>query len=194
MVGDRSDSELITASLRDPRAFAPVFERHFAAVHGYLARRGGRMQADELAGEVFRIAFERRDRYDDAYQDARPWLFGIATRLWWRAVRQAERSRRAYERAAVSANLVEHALDEVDDRVDAAVSRARLGDAIERLAPGDRDALLLFAWEAMTYADIARALEIPIGTVRSRIHRARARMRELLCMSGQLPCDQTTRR
>ena len=91
MRAQRSDAELIAASLVDPRAFAPVFERHFATVHRYLACRGGRAPADELAGEVFRIVFEHRDRFDTTYLDARPWLLGIATRLYFRAVRQNER-------------------------------------------------------------------------------------------------------
>src|SRR5437870_6548804 len=99
MRAQRSDAELITASLVDPHAFAPVFERHFATVHRYLARRGGRGRADELAGEVFRVAFEHRDRFDAAYPDARPWLLGIATRLFFRALRTDERASRAYSRA-----------------------------------------------------------------------------------------------
>ncbi|HEX9504996.1 MAG TPA: sigma factor, partial [Acidimicrobiia bacterium] len=138
MPADRSDGELIAASRRDPLAFAPIFERHFATVHGYLARRGGRMRADELVGEVFRIAFEQRDRYDESYGDARPWLLGIATRLWWRAARQGERTRRAYERAAYEARSVERQYEEADDRLEAVALRARLADAIDALAPGDR--------------------------------------------------------
>ena len=64
--------------------------------------------------------------------------------------------------------------------LDARVLFPRVADAIEALPDGEREALLLFAWEELSYQGVAEALELPIGTVRSRLNRARARLRELL--------------
>jgi RNA polymerase sigma factor (sigma-70 family) len=63
--------------------------------------------------------------------------------------------------------------------------------ALAELEPIDREALLLLAWEDLSYADIAIATGVPVGTVRSRIHRARTRLRELLDTGGQLPINRT---
>ena len=94
---------MIAASLASPAAFAGVFERHHAAVHRYLARRLGVDLADELAAETFAVAFAKRGRYDVAFADARPWLFGIATKLAHRHWRREERELRAYARTGVDA-------------------------------------------------------------------------------------------
>ena len=91
---------------------------------------------------------------------------------------------RAYERLeAERAEGIDEAL--VAARVDAAAEQPRIARALARIPDGDRDPLLLLAWADLTYAEIAIALNIPIGTVRSRIHRARRRLRELLDPSGQ---------
>ena len=79
-------------------------------------------------------------------------------------------------RAEVSAPLEV----DVDDRIDAAALGARLADSLAKIPSRDRDALLLFAWADLSYEQVGHALEIPIGTVRSRISRARARLREAL--------------
>jgi len=85
-----------------------VFERHHAVVHRYLARRLGVDLADELAAEVFAVAFAKRRRYDASFDDARPWLFGIATRLVRRHARREVRELRAYARSGVDPALPSH--------------------------------------------------------------------------------------
>ena len=179
-----SDAALIAASLDSPLAFAGVFDRHYDFVHRYLGRRVGLDIADDLASETFMTAFRVRARYDHARPDARPWLLGIATNLVRHHRRAEVRRLRAYERLEV-----EHTagIDEemVAARADAAAAKPQIARALARIPDGDRDALLLHAWADLTYAEIALALEIPIGTVRSRIHRARQRLRELLDSSGQ---------
>ena len=80
--------------------------------------------------------------------------------------------------------------DAADGRAGAAALDARLlfprvADAIESLPDDEREALLLFAWEALSYQSMAEALELPIGTVRSRLNRARAHLRELLNANGK---------
>jgi RNA polymerase sigma-70 factor (ECF subfamily) len=178
-VDDRSlDSEAISASAATPGEFAAVFDRHFDVVHAYLQRRVGRDLADELAAETFLIAFDSRARYDVSRPDARPWLFGIATNLLHRHRRHELRELRAYARSA--ADPILDAFDGVDARVDASGARRKLVDALAGVPAEELDALLLLAWAEFSYAEIAEALEIPIGTVRSRLSRARGRLRKAL--------------
>jgi RNA polymerase sigma factor (sigma-70 family) len=169
------DSDVISASAAAPADFAAIFDRHFDVIHAYLQRRVGRDLADELAAETFLIAFDKRARYDLSRPDARPWLFGIATNLLHRHRRHELRQLRAYARSA--ADPILDAFDGVEARVDASSVRRELVDALTRVPAEELDALLLFAWADFSYAEIAEALEIPIGTVRSRLSRARSRMR-----------------
>ncbi|MFN2469828.1 MAG: RNA polymerase sigma factor [Gaiellaceae bacterium] len=163
-----ADADIVRASLDEPQSFAALFNRHFDAVHGYLRRRVGDGPAEELAAESFARAFDRRDRYDLRYADARPWLFGIAANLI-RRYRRAERRRLdAYARAGSGSNGA---------GPEAGGISADLVNALLDLRAAEREALLLFAWADLSYEDIARALDVPVGTVRSRIGRARRRLR-----------------
>jgi RNA polymerase sigma factor (sigma-70 family) len=173
----RTDAEAIAASLSEPRAFVAVFDRHFDAIHGYLRRRVGTSIADDLAAEIFAQAFEHRKRYDRQRPDARPWLFGIAHNLLRHHYRDEERALRAYARTGV---------DPVQGSVEDAGREGReLAEALATLSPGERNVLLLVAWAELEYVEVAEALGIPVGTVRSRLNRARGRVRELLERSGQ---------
>jgi RNA polymerase sigma-70 factor (ECF subfamily) len=78
-----------------------------------------------------------------------------------------------------------HAADDAAARLDAELRWPHVADALTRLPDGERDALLLYAWEELTYDEIAAALDIPVGTVRSRLNRARRRLRELPAVSGR---------
>jgi RNA polymerase sigma-70 factor (ECF subfamily) len=171
-----SDAELIAASLRDPRVFAGLFDRHYAAVAGFLRRRLERALADELASETFLQAFDGRGRYDVSRADARPWLFGIASHLLSRHRRREERRLRAFARADRAAED-ERGFEDVERRLDAATAAPVLAAALASLQTGDREVLLLYAWADLTYEEIAVALRLPVGTVRSRLHRARERVR-----------------
>jgi RNA polymerase sigma-70 factor (ECF subfamily) len=171
-----TDAELIAASLRDPERFAGVFDRHFAAIAAFLRRRLERSLADELAAETFLRAFDCRGGYDVARADARPWLFGIAARLLSHHRRSEERRLRAFARVGRMAGE-ERGFDEVDARLDAMAASSLLAAALRSLSAADREVLLLYAWAELTYEEIAVALEIPVGTVRSRLHRAREGVR-----------------
>lgn len=167
-----ADASHIARSLAYPQAFAAIFDRHYDAVHGYLARRGESDLADDLAAQTFTVAFERRASFRaDLGSTALPWLFGIATNLL--------RNERRAERRALSA-LVELSARASVDHDDPASERSVLGEALASLEVGQRDALLLHAWEGLRYDEIATALGIPVGTVRSRLARARARLRASL--------------
>lgn len=186
-----TDAAVIALAQADPRCFTLVFDRHFVTIHRYLARRIGSDVADDLAGDVFRVAFERRDAYDPQRESARPWLYGIATNLLHGQRRTEGRRLRALQRAATSACVPTgvDAIERTVERVDAEAVSGRIASAVAQLPQGDRDALVLFAVEGLTYPEVAAALTIPVGTVRSRISRARSRLRELLDTSGQQLSD-----
>lgn len=175
-----ADDVVVLDSIRDPARFAEIFDRHCSAVFSYLARRVGRPGAEDLLGEVFRIAFERRGSYRREATNARPWLFGIATNLIHRHRRDEIRQVRALGRlgalSIAACDPTASTAGQLDDRADLML----VVRALERIASGERDALLLFAWEDLTYAEVADALDIPIGTVRSRINRARAQLTRAL--------------
>lgn len=187
-----TDAELISRSLTEPTLFAEILDRHARAVHRYLARRIGADDAEELISEVFIIAFERRDRFDLLVDTAAPWLFGIARNLVSRWYRTVSRRDRAFERLLSRSTIdIGDSLDDVVDVLDAQRLAQSLGQALDAIAEADREALLLFAWENLTYEQIAQTQGVPIGTVRSRMFRARRILRELVEPAGQLPSDMT---
>lgn len=179
-----NDAELIVASLTDAVRFEAIFDRHYDAIHRYLARRGGWQLAEDLTMTVFLKAFGSRHRFDPSAEHARPWLYGIATNVLRRHSRTERRRVRAYADSPPVANA---AFDDaaLADRVDASALAPALYIALARISQDERDVLLLIAWEDLTYEEVATALRIPVGTVRSRLHRARGRLRELMRASGQ---------
>jgi RNA polymerase sigma factor (sigma-70 family) len=174
-----SDAELIEQSLREPAAFAALFDRYATDIHYYAARRLGRAAADDLVAETFLVAFRRRSTYDLHRPRARPWLYGIATILIARQRRHEQRLYRALARTGVDP-LPEPIADQVVRRVAAQGQQRLLAAALAGLARGDREVLLLVAWGGLTYQEIAEALQVPVGTVRSRLHRARRTLRQAL--------------
>jgi RNA polymerase sigma-70 factor (ECF subfamily) len=177
------DAAIIGRSVREPECFASVFDRHYATVYGYVARRLGQSLADDLASETFLTAFARRNRYDLARADARPWLFGIASNLVARHHRAEQRRYRAMARTGVDEVSEGHA-DQVVVRVDATARQSALAAALSEISAKDRDVLLLVAWAELTSEQAGQALGIPAGTARSRLHRARQRVRAALERTG----------
>lgn len=177
-----TDAELIARSLEQPEAFRLVFERHYDVILRYCRRRLG-TDGDDIASEVFVRAFDHRRRYDGQRPDARPWLYGIATNLIAGARRTEGRRLRAFARLGY--DPVSWPDDDVHARIDASREAAVLGAALRALSAPDRDAVLLQAWGDLNYDEIAHALGIPVGTVRSRLHRARRQIREHLAALGK---------
>ncbi|CAM5568227.1 Putative sigma factor OS=Streptomyces glaucescens OX=1907 GN=SGLAU_19445 PE=3 SV=1 [Streptomyces glaucescens] len=174
---------MIARSRDEPEAFAALFDRHADAVHRYAARRLGGEVADDLVAETFTTAFQQRHRYDPARgagADARPWLFGIATNLVGRHRRAEARRFKAMARVPAPADHDEPLADRAADRVVARAMRRELAAALAALPARHRDVLLLVAWGDLGYGEVAQALGIPVGTVRSRLHRARSKLREAL--------------
>ena len=166
-----SDADCLARSLSEPTAFEPIFDRHFGAVHRYLHRRAGRDLADELTAETFALAFSRRGSCR-ASGSVLPWLYGIATNLLHRYRRTERRQLHAYSRSGVDRWVAYE--DEADARVDGSSLDARLAGALAAMRPRERDALLLYALADLSYEEVALALDVPVGTVRTWLHRARA--------------------
>nr|WP_240972725.1 RNA polymerase sigma factor [Nonomuraea sp. FMUSA5-5] len=169
---------MIGRSVGDPESFAALFDRHADEIHRYAARRLGGELADDVTGEVFLAAFRGRARYDPTWPDARPWLYGIATKVVAQH-RRAER-RRTAAMARVSAERPGTFDERSADRVTAEQLQPRLARALTRLSAAERDLLLLLAWADLTYEEAALALGVPVGTVRSRLHRLRVKVRRAL--------------
>lgn len=184
--GGLSDAELVGQSRTHPERFAVLFERHSKPIHHYVARRLGTQAADDIVGETFLIAFGRRATYDVDQSRALPWLYSIATTLIARHHRDETRYLRALQRTGVDP-LPEPLADQVATRVAAQAQERRIAGALAGLSQGDRDVLLLVAWGDLTYEETAVALSVPIGTVRSRLHRARRSVRAAL--GGDHPVD-----
>jgi RNA polymerase sigma-70 factor (ECF subfamily) len=178
-----TDAQIISTSQSDPSRFGEIFDRHFPAIHRYVNRRVGRELADDLASETFSVAFRNRERFDPTREDAGPWLFGIAANLLRDHKRSERRRLLAYARTGIDP-VQDGGFDAADARLDASAAGPAVARALARLTPGDRETLLLYAWADLSYQEIGDALAIPIGTVRSRIHRARQQVHEILAASG----------
>ena len=171
-----SDAAIIERSVAVPECFAEIFDRHADGVYRYAARRLGQQAAADVMSEVFLAAFRNRRRYDTGRDDARPWLYGIAINV----ISQYQRTQRRYTRvlaAVPGVPATDVVADEVLDRVTAAQLRPRIMRVLAELSERDRELVLLVAWAELSYEQAAQALGIPLGTVRSRLHRIRVKLR-----------------
>jgi RNA polymerase sigma-70 factor (ECF subfamily) len=192
-----TDAEIIQTSTGRPQAFAEVFDRHFASVYAFLARRVGSEEASDLAGDTFCIAFESRDRYDQNRLNALPWLYGIANNCARDFQRRRAKRNLADARWANSQAVDGNVCGWIpqvgtlhEARLDLEAVARCINDAPQKLA----EPLLLYVWESLTYEEIAVALNISIGTVRSRISRMRARLRHEIARSERSTARKLTPR
>jgi RNA polymerase sigma factor (sigma-70 family) len=173
------DATLIRLSLAEPERFELLFQRHAPQVQRYVARRLGADAADDIVAETFLLAFRQRAGFDVTRVDALPWLYGIATNLLGRHRRNEIRLYKALARTGTDP-VTAPFTDRVDERVTATAASRRLASALAGLSAAYRDTLLLVAWGGLSYEETATALGVPVGTVRSRISRARADLRRTL--------------
>jgi len=173
------DATVIRDSMSDPECFTVLVRRHAPAIQRYVTRRIGREAAEDVVAETFLIAFRQRSYYTDDGRDCLPWLYGIATRLAHRHWRGETRQLNLLARTGIDP-VTEPFTDRVDAEVTANAAKARLAAAVARLPASQRDALLLLVWADLSYDQIARATGVPMGTVQSRISRARRRLRKQL--------------
>jgi RNA polymerase sigma-70 factor (ECF subfamily) len=177
-VESATDGELIRRSLDDPELFEGIFDRHYDLVRIYVQRRLGHDDGEEVAASAFEWAFAHRHRFNDvSFSSAKPWLIGIANNLIRRHLRRQEVRRRHWPISIV--------LDRADpepslDGLVALEQRPALRDALESLSRNDRETFLLVVLAELPYQEVAETLGVPLGTVRSRVNRARGHLRELL--------------
>lgn len=184
-VGADDDADAVAASLVQPERFGVVFDRYHAAIWAFLARQAGREAADELAGDVFVVAFRNRRRYDPACGTVRAWLYGIAMNLQRTRWRSEARQARALERVAGRAIAAVTPIEAAEDILDGRRQLERVRDAMAFLSEPHRAVLALFVWEQLSYEEIASALGVEVGTVRSRLARARNELRLFVeCKGG----------
>lgn len=170
----RSDTELWDLVRRgDGDAFARLFDRHASYVYNLAFRRTGSWDAAEDIAEVtFLEAWRQRHRVSLFDGSLKPWLSGTGANLarrWWR---DQDRQRRAIMRLASNGHSEDHA-DDVVGAVSAASTVRQVLGRLDELPDDQREVLLLATWERLSYEEIAAALDVPVGTVRSRLSRAR---------------------
>ncbi|MBD0328726.1 MAG: RNA polymerase sigma factor [Thermoleophilia bacterium] len=172
------------AAAGDAGAFGDLYERHCRAVYNYLFRRlGDWSDAEELTAVVFLEAFRRRRDVRVENGKVLPWLYGIATNL----VRNRRRSLRRQRNALEGMDRAEPSSDGSADalaRVDAEQRMRALLRLVGRLRKDQQDVVALCIWSELSYEEAAVALDVPVGTIRSRLARARAALRELADANG----------
>jgi RNA polymerase sigma-70 factor (ECF subfamily) len=155
--------------------FEKLYADNETKLFRYLARRVGPTLAEDLTAEAFAIAWQRFPDYDPSRAAFSTWVFGIALNLLRRHARTE-----VYQLAMFSRTGLDPALpsDEsaIVDRLAANEFWPKVAAELADMDVTDRDVLTLYAWAEMSYGAIAETLEIPIGTVRSRISRARDRL------------------
>lgn len=158
-----------------PRAaFTVLFQTHYARVHGYVARRIDPADVEDVVNEVFLTAWRRfHDLPDDELLVG--WLLQTARRTLSTRRRGTRRRERLVEKAASVVPRTER-----DAVAQAVADRDVLRAALQRLPDEDRELLMLVRWDGLTLKQAAEVLDVPEGTVSSRLHRARNRLRDLL--------------
>lgn len=191
-----SDGELWSraAQQRDGEAFGQLFERHADAVYGHCFRRTGSWSAaEDLTSVVFLEAWRKRREVRLAGQSVLPWLLAVANH----ATRNAERSLRRHGRLLARIARPEEVPDLADDaarRADEERAMRIILTELRSLTDAEREVIALCDWAGLSYADAAAALGVPVGTVRSRLSRARQHLRERAAYARPVAglCPETT--
>jgi RNA polymerase sigma-70 factor (ECF subfamily) len=176
----------------DARAFEAAFREIFPEIHRFAHRRFDRDTADDVAAETFAIALRRWEALDRS-KPVRPWLYGIALNVMRHRHRDERRRLRAYARAAIRAMETTTDGDAIDARLDASSARSELAAGLASLRRQELEVLLLHAWPEFSDEEIAATLEIPLGTVKSRLSRARTKIGNRMAPIGQSVVDERSR-
>lgn len=168
----QSDAAIIRNSITDPNAFEDIFHRHYKTIYNYFSRRVENEVIEELASSVFVKAFEIRKKFDTTKENSLPWLYGISSNILNTSRRTKNRyqvkEKRAFEFYKQDAISYDQNLSIEDKKLNESISVALMN-----LKKADLEVVLLFIWEQLNYQEIASTLEIPIGTVKSRMNRAK---------------------
>jgi len=177
--GDGDTRDWPAAVLGDQEAFGRVFDRHADLVYRFVRRRtGDGGLTEDVTAQVFLEAWRQRSKVHLLNGSLRSWLLGVAGNLVRRHWRSLERGNRAIGRLPVPALVGNHA-DDVVEHLEGELRFAELRVRMESLPRSQLEVLLLWAWEELSYEEIAEAVGIPVGTVRSRLSRARAHLGRL---------------
>jgi RNA polymerase sigma factor (sigma-70 family) len=162
-----------------PQDFGLIFDRHGATVYNHLARRTDSWStAEDITSVVFLEAWRRRADIELVHDSALPWLLGVANKVVQQRRRSVRRHRDALNR--LPPGVVEpDPADQVVARLDGELKAKQVLAAFRRLPTRDQDVIALCVWQGLDYAAAAIALGVPIGTVRSRLSRARTRLADL---------------
>jgi RNA polymerase sigma factor (sigma-70 family) len=163
------------ATVLEPTDLAVVFEKYARDLLRYATQRAGQQVAEDIVAQTFLVAYEQRQRFDPERGELLPWLYGICSNLLRRHKRAEIRALRAL--AATDLSTVDSG---AEDRLDARRTVAKVAGVLAKLPRRQREVLLLFAIAELSYEEIAAALAIPLGSVRSALHRARAKVRKAL--------------
>ena len=178
-MGDASESELWRcAGAGDANAFGTLYERHARAIYNYLFRRSGDWsQAEDLTSVVFLEAYRRRDAVIPEGK-LLPWLYGIATNVLRNRNRALARHRAALLRMPPPEPVADFSDDAVV-RLAAEQEMRVILELVREFRDEEQEALALCVWSELSYEEAAFAVGVPVGTIRSRLSRARTRLREL---------------
>lgn len=174
-------------SCEDPDTWVEgLFDEHVDTIYAYLSRRLGSEAGRDATSDVFRLALENQRSFDPSRGTPLAWLYGIAgnvVRRHWRTEK-----RHLARVAALRPFAPLHSDEEteaVDRRLDSLSYHAAVMDAVAALPDADRELLVLFAWEDRSYSEIASVMSVPVGTVRSRLHRIRRDLRVRTGLNGE---------
>lgn len=172
---------LLRARVRagDPEAFRELFDEHAGAIYRYAFRSAGEAAtAEDVVAQTFLEAWRLRSRVLTEGESLEPWLYGIATNVLRNSRRSVRRFRAALERFPIpepDPDIVDELADRVGEQEELAAARA----ALRALRAGEREVVALCVWSGLSYADAAEALGVPVGTIRSRLSRAKARLQKV---------------
>ncbi|MGK5553842.1 RNA polymerase sigma factor [Actinomadura kijaniata] len=171
----------------DPAAFGDLFDEHARVVYRYAVRvTGDWATAEDIVSLTFLEAWRLRTKIRSEGESLRPWLLGIATNVLRNAARSARRHEAALKRMP-GRDVVPDFSDELVGRLADAEELAAARVALGRLRKGEREVFTLCVWAGLNYAEAAEALGVPEGTVRSRLSRARTRLRKLTAAEREPP-------
>ncbi|MFE7130925.1 RNA polymerase sigma factor [Streptomyces sp. NPDC057638] len=174
----------------DRAAFAEVFDQHARVVYAHAVRTTGDWAlAEDVMSLTFLDAWRLRHKLTGEVRNVRAWLLGIATNVMRNTARAARRHRAAMSRLPPPEPLPDFA-DEVVGRIADERELRAAARALRRLKRGEREVFALVVWSGLGYAAAAEALGVPVGTVRSRLSRAREKLRRLV--AEELAPDQPT--
>lgn len=178
-LGDLGDGIHARIRAGEREAFGELYEMYARTVYNHALRLTGDWStAEEVMSETFLAAWRTRERLEPGDGSLKPWLLGIATHKAQNANRGLRR-RLAFLSRQPSPPQVADFAEESAGRMDDARKLAAVHGALRRLRRPEREVLVLCVWSGLDYAQAAQALGVPVGTVRSRLSRARARLRKL---------------